>query len=61
MIRVHVAGNGFIEGKELDQFLYELVTSVNTRDLGPGVSLLHRRVVVVGGGGGGGGGGCLLP
>lgn len=30
-------GNGFIEGKELDQFLYELVTSVNTTDLGPEV------------------------
>lgn len=30
-------GNGFIEGKELDQFLYELVTSVNATDLGPEV------------------------
>ncbi|KAL8564601.1 Calbindin-32 [Nucella lapillus] len=30
-------GNGFIEGKELDQFLYELVTSVNTTDMGPEV------------------------
>lgn len=30
-------GNGFIEGKELDQFLYELVTSVNTSDVGPEV------------------------
>ncbi|XP_076449191.1 calbindin-32-like [Babylonia areolata] len=30
-------GNGFIEGKELDQFLYELVTSVNTVDVGPEV------------------------
>ena len=33
-----VSGNGFIEGKELDQFLYELVTSINTTDLGPEVS-----------------------
>lgn len=32
------AGNGFIEGSELDRFLYELVTSVNTSDLGPEVS-----------------------
>ncbi|XP_025116103.1 calbindin-32-like isoform X2 [Pomacea canaliculata] len=30
-------GNGFIEGSELDRFLYELVTSVNTSDLGPEV------------------------
>ncbi|KAL8616393.1 Calbindin-32 [Nucella lapillus] len=30
-------GNGFIEGKELDQFLFELVTSVNAVDLGPEV------------------------
>ncbi|GFR91769.1 calbindin-32 [Elysia marginata] len=27
--------NGYIEGSELDQFLYELVTSVNTQDVGP--------------------------
>lgn len=30
-------GNGFIEGNELDQFLYELVTSVNILDVGPEV------------------------
>ncbi|XP_041377164.1 calbindin-32-like isoform X1 [Gigantopelta aegis] len=30
-------GNGFIEGKELDNFLYELVTSVNVQDVGPEV------------------------
>ncbi|XP_035824709.1 calbindin-32 [Aplysia californica] len=30
-------GNGYIEGSELDQFLYELVTSVNTQDVGPEV------------------------
>lgn len=34
------AGNGFIEGSELDRFLYELVTSVNTSDLGPEVSTI---------------------
>ncbi|XP_067652817.1 calbindin-32-like [Haliotis asinina] len=30
-------GNGFIEGTELDQFLFELVTSVNSQDVGPEV------------------------
>ncbi|XP_050396184.1 calbindin-32 [Patella vulgata] len=30
-------GNGYIEGTELDNFLYELVTSVNTSDVGPEV------------------------
>ncbi|ESO82261.1 hypothetical protein LOTGIDRAFT_134987 [Lottia gigantea] len=30
-------GNGYIEGTELDNFLYELVTSVNTLDVGPEV------------------------
>ncbi|BFZ13234.1 hypothetical protein BsWGS_16273 [Bradybaena similaris] len=30
-------GNGYIEGSELDKFLYELVTSVNTQDVGPEV------------------------
>ncbi|XP_046375471.1 calbindin-32-like [Haliotis cracherodii] len=30
-------GNGYIEGTELDQFLYELVTSVNVQDVGPEV------------------------
>ncbi|KAK3732074.1 hypothetical protein RRG08_026459 [Elysia crispata] len=31
------SSNGYIEGSELDQFLYELVTSVNTQDVGPEV------------------------
>lgn len=30
-------GNGFIEGKELDGFLIELVTSINREDVGPEV------------------------
>ena len=32
-----IAGNGYIEDKELDGFLIELVTSVNAVDLGPEV------------------------
>ncbi|VDI37123.1 Hypothetical predicted protein, partial [Mytilus galloprovincialis] len=28
-------GNGYIEGKELDGFLVELVTSINNEDVGP--------------------------
>ncbi|KAK6174655.1 hypothetical protein SNE40_017890 [Patella caerulea] len=34
-------GNGYIEGTELDNFLYELVTSVNTSDVGPEVSYIE--------------------
>ena len=32
-----ITGNGYIEDKELDGFLIELVTSVNAVDLGPEV------------------------
>uniref|UniRef100_K1PZJ5 Calbindin-32 n=1 Tax=Magallana gigas TaxID=29159 RepID=K1PZJ5_MAGGI len=28
-------GNGFIEGSELDSFLTQLVTSINSQDIGP--------------------------
>lgn len=31
-------GNGFIEGSELDSFLTQLVTSINSQDIGPEVS-----------------------
>ena len=33
-----ISGNGYIEDKELDGFLIELVTSVNAADVGPEVS-----------------------
>jgi hypothetical protein len=33
----YFAGNGFIEGSELDSFLTQLVTSINTQDTGPEV------------------------
>lgn len=37
-VNFYVSGNGYIEDKELDGFLKELVTSVNATDLGPDVS-----------------------
>ena len=35
---IFLSGNGFIEGSELDGFLREFVTSVNTSECGPEVS-----------------------
>ena len=37
-----ISGNGYIEDKELDGFLVELVTSVNAADVGPEV----REIIV---------------
>ena len=36
-------GNGFIEGSELDGFLREFVTSVNSSDTAPEVSIINLR------------------
>lgn len=40
------AGNGYIEGKELDDFLVELVTSINKEDVGSEVGTIHSVVVI---------------
>ena len=34
----YVSGNGYIEGRELDDFLREFVSSVSLTDVGPEVS-----------------------
>ena len=40
----YISGNGYIEDKELDGFLVELVTSVNAVDLGPEVGDSHATI-----------------
>ena len=40
------AGNGYIEGKELDDFLVELVTSINKEDVGSEVGTIDSVVVI---------------
>lgn len=35
----YLLGNGYIEGRELDNFLREFVSSVNATDVGPEVCL----------------------
>ena len=41
-----IAGNGYIEGAELDGFLREFVSSVNVADVGPEVSLISSSFIV---------------
>ena len=40
-----ISGNGYIEDKELDGFLVELVTSVNAADVGPEVREIFVALV----------------
>lgn len=40
-------GNGYIEGKELDDFLVQLVTSINKEDVGSEVGTIYSVVVIM--------------
>ena len=42
----YISGNGYIEGKELDNFLREFISSVNVLDTGPEVSSFAKISLV---------------